>query len=467
MMNSKSLRARLTLWYACVLLLAFSLFGAGAYYFLQRLLESTLEQDLAAQADWVQDLIRLEQQKPSRHDRSTDLPGELQQIIIDHFNKDPRNFTVIISTIDGGMVYQLENRGHLSILSLPAGKEDPVFTTVVDSVGETMKVDGETAGSFRIHIAFPMRSIDAVLNKMLLILAVLAPLALLVAMTGGWFVAGRGLRPVHLITQRAASISVHNLSERLPDRPVDDELGRLTRTFNTMIARLDASFSQMKEFLLNVTHELMTPLTILRGEAELALTHNFTRKDAQELAETFLQETGRMIRIVSDLLTLAKADAGQIEIARERVDMRALVQELAEDAAMLASPKSIEVRCECNTPVMVAGDAQRLRQLFRILLSNAVRYTEPGGHIVLSLSDENGAKLSICDSGIGMSEEEMRHIFDRFYRCEQARMMEKSGSGLGLALAKWIVGAHDGTISVSSEPGKGSCFTVTLPSITS
>lgn len=464
-MTTKSLRFRLTLWYACVLLLAFAVFGAGAYYFLQRLLETTLEQDLAAQADWVQDIIRLEQQKPSRRWHQSDLPGELQQVMIDHFNKDPRNFTVIISTIDGGRVYQMENRGHLSIGSLPAGKEDPIFTTAVDSLGDVMKVDGETAGSFRIHIAFPMQSIDTVLNKMLVILGVLAPLALLVAVTGGWFVAGRGLHPVHIITQRAASISVQNLSERLPDRQVDDELGRLTRTFNTMIARLDASFNQMKEFLLNVTHELMTPLTILRGEAELALTHNFTRKDAQELAETFLQETGRMIRIVNDLLTLAKADAGQIEIAREKVDMRALVQELAEDATMLASIKSIEVRCDCNAQVMVAGDAQRLRQLFRILLSNAVRYTEPGGRISLSLSDEGGAVLSVCDTGIGMSVEEQRHIFDRFYRSEQARMMEKSGSGLGLALAKWIVGAHDGTLGVSSETGKGSCFAVRLPSI--
>ena len=215
---------------------------------------------------------------------------------------------------------------------------------------------------------------------------------------------------------------------------------------------------------MNVAHELKTPLTIMKGESELALSKPLSSEEMQELVTTYLEETVRMSRIIDDLLTLAKADAGQITVQREPVKLEAIIRDLYEDALVLAVPGGLSVELVKAEPCVVAGDPARLRQLFRIMLTNAVQYNDAGGKIRMGCERTDGkALVSIEDTGIGIPPESLDKIFQRFYRVDQARTRVKGGSGLGLSLAKWIVESHGGRISVSSTPGKGSIFTVELP----
>jgi heavy metal sensor kinase len=296
------------------------------------------------------------------------------------------------------------------------------------------------------------------------IMWILAPLVLLVGAMGGWSLSRSALRPIDEVIAIAERRTAQNMGERMPERDVDDELGRLIRTLNRTADRVTASFEQIKNFSWNVAHELKTPLTILRGEAELALAGPQTPEDAQRLSTTYLEETVRLSGIVDDLLTLAQADAGQAHVDRQPVRVEDLIEDLRDDAAILASEKKLAVELPENASATVLGDAARLRRLFRSLLANAVRYTDSGGTIRIRSRREGGnVRISIEDTGIGIPAESLPLIFDRFYRADPARSRDRGGSGLGLSLARWIAESHGGTITAESTVGRGSTFTVTLP----
>ncbi len=329
---------------------------------------------------------------------------------------------------------------------------------------EVYRVALRRTDPFIIQVAYSETATETVLGHLLSIFGILIPVVLFVAFAGGWIMAGMVLRPIGQITRLADRISAKNLNERIPQRDVPDELGQLITTINRMIARLESSFSQIREFSLSVAHELRTPLTILKGESELALAGALTREETERLVTTYLEETVRMSRIVDDLLTLAKADAGQIKIQKEAVELSRLLRDIHEDAVILSSNKPLSVELRRNDQVTVLGDEARLRQLFRVLLSNAVQYTDPGGSVSISSRRAGGeVQVDIEDTGIGIPQDSLDKVFQRFYRVDEARTRVKGGSGLGLSIAQWIANAHAGSISVRSAVGKGSCFTVTLP----
>jgi two-component system OmpR family sensor kinase len=459
----RSIRASLALWYAFVALLGSIVFGVGVYVYLQRVLVRELNDDLVAEVAWIQDLIRVEQTQ-SAHEELETLVPEVQKLVVEHFDKDPRNYIVLVSTAQQETVYELKNPGYRFLLDVPIDKTQITFARAADNNETKLYIASAIEGGFHIRVAFPETHIRDVLARIVEFLVLLSPVVVFVSLSGGWFLAGHALRPVRDIANRASHITSENLHERLPERRVNDELGVLITTFNVMIARLEASFSQMKEFLLNVTHELRTPLTILRGTSELALGRQLSNDAAQDLATTFLEETGRMSRLVDDLLMLARADAGQLTLQRDPVDLTALVEEIYEDVSLLASAKSVITTKDIRAhDVAVVGDSARLRQLFRILISNAIRYTKPSGAITIAFWIDNAAYVSIKDTGIGIAKEDIENIFHRFYRSDVAYQHEKSGSGLGLPIARWIALAHGGNIAVESELGGGSTFTVRLP----
>jgi heavy metal sensor kinase len=458
-----SVRFVLTLWYTVVLLVAFGIFGGSVYIYLEHLLNQTLEQDLASEVDWIVQLIDLEQSKGGLT-QTEEFPPELKQSISQHFKRDPRNYVVLLSGLGGRKLYESEEWAEQYLRHVPPGSEQIQFLSVEHIPGSTLRVATLSRAAMTIRVAFPERYTSAVLGHVVSILALLLPVVLVISLFGGWFLSGLALTPVTQITERAARISAMNLNERIPPREVDDELGRLITTINYMIARLESSFENMKQFSMNVAHELKTPLTILRGEAELALGKQMKGEDIQQFAGVFLEETGRMAHVIDDLLTLARADAGTVSIRKEVVPLADLIQDLYDDAVMLASRKDLKVELIDNAEVHLIGDSSRLRQLFRALISNAVQYTDAGGTIrIRATATEEHVCVNVEDSGIGIPPESCDHIFTRFYRVDQARTREKGGSGLGLAIARWIVEAHHGTISVESEVGRGSVFTVTLP----
>jgi heavy metal sensor kinase len=447
-----------------IVLVAFTIFGVAVYIYLQHLLVVTLDQDLLDDVEWMSRLIEVERGTAREGVSIQRLSQEVRVRILQHYTTNPMNYIVLLTSADGQILYESE-RQHAKILvgsQVPPGKT--VLQTLDTAEYGRLHVAARRSNPFIIQVAYTDKAIQVVLGHLLSIFAVLVPVVLFISFSGGWLMAGMALRPIGQISRLANRITAQNLNERIPGREVKDELGELITTINGMIERLQSAFEQMKDFSASMAHELKTPLTIMKGEAELALAKPLSGKETQRLLTTYLEEVVRMSRIVDDLLTLAKAEAGQISITRQPVKLDELVQELYEDAVILSTSKQLRVELVKNESAVVEGDEVRLRQLLRALIANAVQYTDPGGAIRITCRCEQaGVYVDIEDTGIGIPRESLSKIFQRFYRVEEARSRAGGGSGLGLSLAKWIAEAHGGTISVQSTLGKGSRFTVQLP----
>ena len=315
-----------------------------------------------------------------------------------------------------------------------------------------------------VQVGTSMESVNQTLNRLLLVLLVMMPLALAVSLAGGWFLAGRALRPVDAITLAAQRIAGGDLTHRLNVPAAADEIGRLARTFNDMIARLETSFRQIRQFSSDASHELRTPLTVMKGETELALRRPRETGDYTVVLESNLEEIDRMTRIVDELLFLSRADMGEVKMEHIPVKLESLLEDIHRQASLLGQDQDIQVALGLVMPAVVLGDELRLRELFLNLVDNAVKYSKPGGTVEISLAAEAGqARVTVMDHGIGIAPSDQARIFDRFYRTDDARAHTKKGTGLGLAICQWIAESHQGCIEVHSEAGKGSTFTVTLP----
>jgi heavy metal sensor kinase len=309
-----------------------------------------------------------------------------------------------------------------------------------------------------------LEAVDEVLKTLLLILWITVPSALVVASLGGLFLANKALKPVDEITKTARMITSRSLNQRIKLRKTKDEIGRLAETFNDMISRLDGSFNQIRQFTADASHELRTPLTILKGEIEVGLRRRRYPEEYRKIMNSNLEEVNHMSQIVDDLLFLSKADTGEVHLQRHRINLAKLVSEVYAQAKTIATTKDINVHMSNDVGGVVIGDRLKLRALLLNLVDNGIKYTPEGGEMKISLEREDSRfKLQVMDNGIGISAENQPHIFDRFFRVDKARSREAGGSGLGLSICKWIVEAHGGEISVESEIGKGSIFTVTLP----
>lgn len=231
------------------------------------------------------------------------------------------------------------------------------------------------------------------------------------------------------------------------------------------LVRIRQAFSRQRQFTADASHELRTPLALIRANAEMLARHGDRLPEGDgELVGEIIQETDHLNRLISDLLTLARADAERVQLSTKPVDLRHLVEDVHDDLAHIAQSNGVDSTASLNGPMTVPGDEGRLRQLLLILLDNALKYTDPGGRVDISLDREDGrARLVVMDTGIGIPAKDLPHVFERFYRVDRAREHESGGTGLGLAIAKWIVQAHHGTIKVESAPGKGTKFQVDLP----
>ena len=289
------------------------------------------------------------------------------------------------------------------------------------------------------------------------------PTALLL-IAGGWLLLRKSFSPVAALTAAAERINLENLSERLPSTHTSDELERLTDVFNAMMGRLEDSFSRVRDFTLNASHELKTPLTVMRVEIEDALRHDGISPAHHDLLANQLEEIERLTKIVDGLTLLAKADAGQLTLNRESVRFDELVQDSFTDAQMLGQARDIRVEFAGREEVTLYGDRHRLRQLLLNLTDNAIKYNRAQGRVIITLK-RNGvvAELSITNTGFGIPAEKLPRIFDRFFRCDPAHSNEVEGCGLGLSISQCIVKKHGGEIVVWSESDNLTTVTVTLP----
>ena len=285
---------------------------------------------------------------------------------------------------------------------------------------------------------------------------------------GGWFLMRRTLAPVTALTEAAERVHAENLRERLPRPGNGDELDRLTGVFNEMLGRLDDSFQRIRQFTLHASHELKTPLTILRGEIETLQRDAQSTPPQREALAGMLDEIQRLARIVDDLSLLTKAGAGEAPLAREPVRLDELVREACEDARILAEPHGITVELGACDEVTVSGDRHRLRQLLLNLADNAVKHNVRNGRVTLSLHRAGGeACLEIGNTGPGIPPDQLSFVFDPFFRGTEAQRAKSDGCGLGLSIAQWIVRAHGGRIDIQSELGAMTTLATRLPCLRS
>lgn len=315
----------------------------------------------------------------------------------------------------------------------------------------------------RIQVGSSLADFDETMKKLFIIMVIGIPTSLSVIVVFGYFMAKKSLKPVDQIRKAAVKISSTNLEERIDIKGRKDELGRLAETFNAMIARLKDSFQRINQFSIDVSHELKTPLTILKGETEVVLRKERNNGEYKNLLQSNLEEIDRMAQIIDDLLLLSKADSQDIKLNIGNISLRDLVSDVCVNMKLFADKKDIALVVDDLADVRMAGDELKLRRMLWNIMENGIKYTQQGGIVTVSSYTNNGyVCINVKDNGIGISNDDIKYIFDRFYRADRSRKRE-SGSGLGLSISKWIAEAHKGFIEVVSQPSKGSQFLIKLP----
>ncbi|MBA4071551.1 MAG: hypothetical protein C0497_06910 [Gemmatimonas sp.] len=326
---------------------------------------------------------------------------------------------------------------------------------------------GEAGPVRRVVAASSVASVDFIGSEQFGVFVLIAPLVVLLSVIVAHLITGRALRPVdEIISEVSAITDGRSLHRRLPQSEGDDELARLSATLNAMISRLEQSFSGLRRFTADASHELKTPLTVLRADIERAMSAGPRSTEGLVALEEALQETARMADLVESLLTLARADEGRFDLHREPVALGPLVIDVAETAQILGEEAGLKVGVTPLEEATVLGDALRLRQLFLNLVTNAVKYTARGGRVDLSLVRRGDmVEFAVRDTGFGIAGADLPYVFDRFWRADRARSRtsERGGVGLGLAISQYIAHAHGGSITVASRLGRGSTFTVSIP----
>ncbi len=459
-----SIRVRLTIWYGGGLALIMLLFATALYGVMARALEDQIDRSLEEAAVAASRSLEehrfgpflllddLTQAFPELAliDKFFQIFGPQGQVTLQSANiktwNIPLSQTALQSSLQGRAVFEtvrFHDEIPIRLLSYPIRHGQTLVNIL--RVGTSLQPEEE------------------MLARLVFVLLIGSPLAVMVSVLGGWFLAGRALRPVDDMTLTAQRIAGGDLTQRI-ETTSKDEIGRLASTFNNMIARLEASIRQIRQFSADASHELRTPLTITKGETELALRKPRSPEVYREALESNLEEIDRMSRIVEELMFLSRADLGEVHVASDPVQLDTLVQEIQLQAMVLGKERQIDTTLEQVEPLQVSGDEWRLRELILNVVDNAVKYSLPQGTIQLGLTQHRGmALVTIQDHGIGMTPEEQRLIFDRFYRTDAARAHAQKGTGLGLSICKWIAEAHHGTIEVTSTFGHGSCFTISLP----
>lgn len=321
---------------------------------------------------------------------------------------------------------------------------------------------------YQARIGTPIGEVKKTLSAFQKYLWMMAPIVLLVAAGVGYWLSRRALEPVDRLTRAARLIGGGSLNARLDVAKTGDELERLAETLNDMLERIEASFRRISEFTADASHELRTPVSLIRTEAEVALRRSREPEEYRIALEHILAETERTTRLLEQMLALARTDSGREFLEISDVNLKAVSDQAAEAWDGVVRSKDLTLRCDLSAAVVqVRGDEAALRRVVDILLDNAVKYSKERGTISLTLRENNGyAVLAVQDDGIGIPAEEQNKIFERFYRVDKARSRSHGGAGLGLAIAAWIVAQHRGTITVESVVGKGSRFEVRLPDVT-
>ena len=462
-MAYRSISRRLTIWFSSVFFAGLALFGAVMWLDLKDTLTSGRSRTLERRAERLEELLR---------DTQADSPAQRM-----------RKFQAFADATGGGLIEVFHGNGTRALPSPTAAAQAFPWPRITTSASDRFAEVTYQGQPYRV-LAHPLRA-----GPEPLVLCAAAPLEgnrtvlhafsdgllwaipalLVISALGGYGISRRALQPVDRIIAATRSISVSNLSERLPVPETRDELQRLAETYNAMLARLESAVSELKRFTGDASHELRNPVSYVLTTAELALRNRQidprqrSRRGFPE--EDPVAECGKASQLLKDMLTLARADAGNSRLAFEPVDLVETVKTVCQKARSLTDARghTLTVHFADSGPATVWGDYSSLNRLLWILLDNAAKYTPAGGAIHVRLAAD-GAKVTVVvqDNGIGISADDLPHIFGRFYRADPSRS-QVEGSGLGLSIAMWIANVHQATLSTESQPGAGSAFRIVFP----
>lgn len=459
---TRTIRARLTLWHAMVLAAILLVYAGGVYLFLRQNLYAELDLRLhddfeLAEADFRRaadgGIVRTSGVELHIHDEDVVMERRLE-----------------VWSMDGKLLYSEGMAG----LELPAPPPDEM---TANAVAVRSVADGPDA-FFRIYgAAYAIAGIPAwirvarsearlrhELGEFMAGIGFGLPAAVLFACIGGYFLAGRALKPFGQMAVQARTITAERLQERLLIENPDDEFGQLGTVFNETLARLERSFDALRRFTADAAHELRTPLTALRSVGEVGLRESRNEADYREVIGSVLEEADRLTRLVETLLTLARADSGRIEVTPHHQNLMQFAQSVLDVIGVLADEKGQRVVIEGDAEIAVHADALVLRHAVLNVLDNAIKHGPEGSQVRLVVGrDAVHAILDVIDQGPGIGVEHLKRIFDRFYRVDRARSRMTGGTGLGLSIAQWAVQANGGTIEVESRIGEGSRFRFRLP----
>jgi heavy metal sensor kinase len=460
-MRKLSIGVRLTLWYLAIFALAQILFGAGMWLILRHNLYDLVDDSLEGQVD---DLKNFLQSQP--RDRSI---AKLREEVNETYAIEHSGDYLEIYAENNQLIYRSAFvEAHQSTLLPPDQVQSPTMRNRrIDHrpfrfVFQKLEINGHV---FTVEMGIPAEDAVETLHLFRFYLLMFAPLLLLMAAGGGYWLSRRALSPVDALVRTARDVSGTNLGGRLQKLETGDELQRLSDTLNEMLDRIESAFQRITQFTADASHELRTPVSLIRTEAELALRRSRGEAEYQESLRHILLEAERTTALIEELLSMARADSGRETLHLQPVDLGQTLRTVVSGWQQVATIRNLELSASIDeTDSCVTGDETLLRRLADILLDNAFKYTPSPGSVHLSL-DRKGesAVITVQDSGVGVAEEEQGKIFERFYRVDKARSRAQGGAGLGLAIARWIVTQHRGSIVVESSPGQGATFRVELP----
>jgi heavy metal sensor kinase len=463
-MRRFSIGVRLTLWYLAIFALAQAIFGVGMWLILRHNLYEMVDSGLEGQVEDLKSFFEAQKKDAS--------VAKLREEINEAYGIEHSGDYLVVYVESGELIYRSTFLdAHRSDLLPPHKiKQQMMKNRTIDGKAfrfiftNLTQINGH---AYTVEMGVPTDDVVATLSQFRSYLLMFAPLLLLAAAAGGYWLSRRALSPVDALVQTARTVSGTNLNSRLQKLETGDELQRLSDTLNEMLDRIESAFLRITQFTADASHELRTPISLIRTEAELALRRSRGEAEYKESLRHILLEAERTTALIEQLLAMARADSGRETLHLEPVDLRQTLRSVVAGWQQVATIRNLQFSARLDGPeVFVTGDETLLRRLLDILLDNALKYTSQPGSVQLRLEAHgDSALISVQDSGVGIAEKDQSKIFERFYRVDQARNRAQGGAGLGLAIAQWIVMQHRGSIEVESRPGQGSTFRVELPMI--
>ncbi|HEU5380971.1 MAG TPA: HAMP domain-containing sensor histidine kinase [Ktedonobacteraceae bacterium] len=466
------IRVQVVCWYTAVFTLVLLLAGAAFYYYVENALESSVDASLQIQAQQIAEELVAGHDTLTIHDATgvlsglssnqpVDAPPIVQGTLVRLLDvqgrvlrETPASRTLQIPP--QSITQALQGLPWKGTIRTTAGQEVQLYCRALTVQGKVIAL---------LQVGQSLATSHALLRQLVSLLLLVGTLALLVCAASSFLLTRRAFTPVQQLMQAARRIKAGDLQQRVPLPPAHDEIRTLAVTLNEMLDSLDQMVTRQRRFVADASHELRTPVAVIRNKTSIALLKPQKRQEYITVLQDINAEAGRLGHLISDLLALARGDEGHAPFERELVRLDLVAEATAASMQALAEERNIQLTVHAVQPVTLVGDEARLIQVVINILENALRYTHPGGQVSLTVQTmQDKVQLVVRDTGIGIAPEHLPHLFERFYRVDPARMSTEGGNhGLGLSIVAWIVRVHGGTIAVASQPGQGSCFTVTLP----